>query len=334
MINGIHPFYQRTIRFILISNNNCALIPVTPCAVNVCSSTNIFARMYYLVYGFFYLLSLLPFWFMYLLSDGISFLLYHVIRYRRAVVKKNLAIAFPERQAKERKKIEREFYTCFTDNWIEFIKLLSISKKELNKRFTGNYELLEALYATGQNVQLHLGHYFNWEYANVAYGMNVPYPFVVVYRPISSKIIDRIFYKVRTRFSSHLISAYQFRQQFVNYAKGRFALVLVADQKEFPGKAYWTPFFGQLATFVKGPERTAKMNNSAVVLGLIKKVKRGYYTSKMELIATEPRNMPEGELTKRMVAFIEDAIREQPANYLWSHNRWKYTFNPEVHKVL
>lgn len=89
-----------------------------------------------------------------------------------------------------------------------------------------------------------------------------------------------------------------------------------------------------MTTFVKGPDRGAKLNNSAVVLGLIKKIKRGYYTTKMVVITTAPRNLPEGEITKRMIAFIEDAVREQPANYLWSHNRWKYTFNPGVHKAL
>src|SRR5205085_1957731 len=97
--------------------------------------------MYYLVYGFFYLFSLLPFWFMYILSDGISFLLYYVIRYRRAVVRGNIAIAFPEKTEQERKIIERDFYTHFTDNWIEFIKLFSISREELNKRFMANYAM-------------------------------------------------------------------------------------------------------------------------------------------------------------------------------------------------
>jgi KDO2-lipid IV(A) lauroyltransferase len=139
---------------------------------------------------------------------------------------------------------------------------------------------------------------------------------------------------VRSRFKSHLISAYQFKQQFTHYAKDRFALVLVADQKEFPEKAYWTPFFGEMATFVKGPERIAKRNNAAVALGLIKKVKRGYYTTKVVLITTTPNELPEGELTKRMIQFIEDAVREQPANYLWSHRRWKYTFDPKIYKAL
>ena len=290
--------------------------------------------MFYLVYGFFFLFSLLPFWLIYLLSDGISFLLYHIIRYRREVVKNNLLIAFPEKTEEERRKIERDFYTRFTDNWLEFIKLISISKKELNKRFTGNYDVLDNLYKAGLNVQVHLGHYFNWEYANVAYGMNVSYPLVVVYKPIRNRLIDRIFYKVRTRFGSLLIAANNFRQEFAPFAKARFALVLVADQSEFPEKAYWTPFFGKMATYVTGPERMAKANNAAIAMGKFKRTKRGYYHADVVLLSTEPKSLPAGEITKQMTAFIEAGIREQPANYLWSHRRWKWAFDEKKYKAL
>lgn len=271
---------------------------------------------------------------MYLLSDGISFLLYHIIRYRRNVVKQNLLIAFPEKTDEERRKIEREFYTNFTDNWIEFIKLLSISKKELNKRFTGNYKLLNELYKTGQNAQIHLGHYFNWEYANVAYGMNLQYPFLVVYKPISNKIIDHIFYKVRTRFGSRLISSQNYRRDFAPFAKHPFALVLVADQSSFPEHAYWVPFFSKMATFVQGPERTARTNNAVVTMGKMKKIKRGYYHSEAVLLTTDPKSLPKGEITKQMALFMEDCIREQPANYLWSHRRWKWQWDAEKYKAL
>ncbi len=297
-------------------------------------ANSIFAFMFYLVYCFFYLFSLLPFWLMYILSDGISFLLYHIIRYRRAVVKQNLLIAFPEKTDEERRKIERDFYTHFTDNWIEFIKLLSISKKELNKRFIGKYELLNELYKTGQNVQVHLGHFFNWEYANVAYGMNLQSPFLVVYKPISSKVIDRIFYKARTRFGSHLISSQNYRQEFMPFAKKPFTLVLVADQSSFPENAYWVPFFSKMATFVQGPERTAHTNNAVVTMGIIKKIKRGYYHSEAVLLTTDPKSLPKGEITKQMALFMENCIREQPANYLWSHRRWKWEWDAEKYKAL
>ena len=49
---------------------------------------------YYLLYGLVYALSLLPFWLLYLISDGLFLLVYHVVRYRRKIVWKNLSASF------------------------------------------------------------------------------------------------------------------------------------------------------------------------------------------------------------------------------------------------
>ena len=271
---------------------------------------------------------------MYLLSDGISFLLYAVIRYRRQVVENNLLIAFPEKTEAERKKIERQFYINFTDNWFEVIKMISISQRELTKRFTGNFNILNELCESGINTQVHLGHYFNWEYANLAYSRSAVCPFLVVYKPISSKIIDRIFQKIRTRFGSVMVASNNFRRDFAPYAKKCFALVLVADQSEFPERAYWVPFFGKMATFVQGPERTARMNNSAILMARFKKIKRGYYQSELVLLTKEAGKLPKGDITKLMTAFIEAHVREEPANYLWSHRRWKWQWDEDKYKAL
>ncbi|MCF0180311.1 MAG: acetyltransferase, partial [Bacteroidales bacterium] len=56
---------------------------------------------------------------MYYLSDFIFFLLYHVFRYRRKLVRKNLQDSFPEREEKEIKDIERKFYHHFCDYIVE-----------------------------------------------------------------------------------------------------------------------------------------------------------------------------------------------------------------------
>ena len=149
--------------------------------------------MYYIVFGFLYLFSLLPFRVLYILSDGIYLLVYYVIKYRRDVVANNLLIAFPEKTAAERKKIEKDFYKGFIDNFIETIKLFSMSPDELNKRHVANYEVVNDLYATGKKVQLHSGHFFNWEFANAATSQNLKYKLVTVYMPISNKILDRAF---------------------------------------------------------------------------------------------------------------------------------------------
>ena len=90
--------------------------------------------MYQVVYGFFYLLSLLPWRVMYFLSDCIYVLVYYVFGYRKNVVFSNLKIAFPEKTEGERKRIAKDFYHGFVDSFVETVKLISISEKELRKR--------------------------------------------------------------------------------------------------------------------------------------------------------------------------------------------------------
>jgi len=57
---------------------------------------------------FLYLVSLLPFWLLYIISDILFVALYYIARYRRRVVQENLQNSFPEKTNKERGYIERE----------------------------------------------------------------------------------------------------------------------------------------------------------------------------------------------------------------------------------
>ncbi len=288
--------------------------------------------MYQIVYGFFYVLSLLPWRVIYILSDGIALLLYYVFRYRRAVVMSNLLIAFPEKTEAERIRIAKDFYRRFVDNFLEVIKLISISEKELNKRFVCNYDVINNLYDTGVNVQLNLGHFFNWEFGNMAYAANLKYPLVVVYMPIKNKVLDRLFLHFRKRFGSKMIAATNFRNEFAPFAKNRYVLGLVGDQNPgSPENSYWANFFGRLTPVVKGPERGAKLNKAAVVMCNFWAVKRGYYQSELVLLTTDPNSLPNGAITKKMMEFIEESIRRHPSNYLWSHRRWKWQYDEEQH---
>src|ERR1700712_216079 len=123
--------------------------------------------MYYLFYGFLYLVSLLPMRVLYVISDAIYVLIYYVFGYRRQVVMDNLAIAFPGKTEAERLRIAKKFYHNFIDSFIEVIKLVSAGDDFLQRRFTVDITELNELYATGQSCQIHLGHTFNWEWGQL-----------------------------------------------------------------------------------------------------------------------------------------------------------------------
>ncbi len=293
--------------------------------------------MYYLIYGILYLVSLLPFPILYLFSDIAAFILRDITHYRKDILRKNLAIAFPEKTIEEREKIRKKFYRNLTDNFIEAIKLLSISKKNLEKRFQAeNPEVFDGIYKQNKNTTVILGHFFNWEYANQLYSLKVKQDMAVIYMPLKSQTFDRVFIKLRSRFKTSLVSAHRYSSEIKSFGKEKpFIEVLVGDQN--PGvvqRAFWTPFFGIMTPFVKGPEKGAALGRHAVVYCSIKKVRRGYYKSRVEIVTENARETSNGFVTKTMISLIERDLREQPDNYLWSHNRFRHEYNEALYSRL
>jgi Kdo2-lipid IVA lauroyltransferase/acyltransferase len=291
--------------------------------------------MYYLVFPLLYLLSLLPFFVLYGISDGVAFLLHRVFKYRRKVVLHNLSIAFPEKTQAEREVIAKKFYYYFTDTFIETLKFISISKKQLLKRSTGTFEILNQLIDEGKNIHIMAGHQFNWEYANLLYAINLKIPFVGIYMPIKNPIFSKIFFDIRQRYGTVLISATDFKNKMHEVFGKQYSLALAADQNPGdPTNAYWIHFFGRPTPFVTGPEKGAVKNNAAVVFVGFKKVKRGCYHFEATLLHTDGAQTAKGELTKKYRDVLEQTIRQDPANYLWSHRRFKFEWQPAYGPLL
>ena len=286
--------------------------------------------MYYIIYPLLYLVSLLPFFVLYGISNFFAFLLHRVIKYRKDVVLGNLAIAFPEKTDEERKKIAKRFYLYFTDTMVESLKFISISKKELLKRSTGSFTIINDLIDKGYNINVMGGHQFNWEYANLLYAINLKTPFVGIYMPIKNKALDKIFYDFRCRYGTILVSATDFKNKMHDVFKRQYVMALAADQN--PGTAtsgYWLNYFNRPAPFVTGPEKGAIKNNAAIVYVGFKKVKRGYYNFTATLLTEQSANTTKGQLTLLYRDVLEKTIKEDPANYLWSHRRFKFEWKDE-----
>jgi Kdo2-lipid IVA lauroyltransferase/acyltransferase len=288
--------------------------------------------MYYVVYGLMYAMSLLPMWLLYGFSDGLALFLYAVIRYRRSVVLSNLRIAFPEKTETERRRIARKFYRNFTDNFIETLKLLSASRRFLEERLVlDNPELLDYYYDQGRKIQLHLGHLFNWEIANVAIPLRTRYTFLVAYMPVENKVFERLFLHLRSRTGSVPLPATRMQRAILPYRNTMYMLALVADQSPGgPENSYWLNFFGRPTPFIRGAERGARIGDIPAVFVRIYQRSRGHYRVHLTTLAEHPRDLPEGELTRRYRTMLEEAIRLQPESWLWSHKRWKYSWNDSL----
>lgn len=281
--------------------------------------------MYYLLLAIVYLLSLLPLRLLYVLSDIIFVIAYYIAGYRKEMVLESLQHAFPEKNVEELKHIRRSFYRNFYDQWIETLKLLSISKEELNRRVTGNWEVFQQLHTANKNACALLGHTFNWEWANVACQYNVQQQFAGIYMPIDNKAFDRLIKKVRARSGAWLISM-KAKKGMQRLSNVNHIVGLITDQNPSDLQhVTWHSFLNREAPFFTGPEKLARREKAAVVFAGIKKIKRGYYEVMLEKVADDASLIERGAIMNAYVAFMERQIKEQPENWLWTHRRWKHT---------
>ncbi len=286
--------------------------------------------MYYVFYGFLYLVSLLPMRILYVLSDLIYGIVYYGFGYRKKVVMDNLRQAFPEKTEAELLVIAKKFYHNFIDSFLEVVKLVSASEAWLHKRFTVDTAVLDKVYATGKACQLHLGHTFNWEWGQLVLTALTRFKILVVYMPISKKAFERLFYRLRTRSGNAFLPAPQMREAMVPYLQTQYLLGLVADQ--CPGNmqtSYWIDFLGRPTPFAAGPEKAARAGQMPVIFASIDKPRRGHYHATMQLACMDAAILREGELTREYVRYLEAVIRNRPDMWLWSHRRWKHAWKKE-----
>lgn len=285
--------------------------------------------VYHILFFLLYLLSLLPMRLLYLLSDGLFFPLFHIVKYRRKVVEKQLDECFPEKSMQERRVIERQFYHFFCDYLVEVIKLFSISKKEMMRRmkFIGIEQVREEL-KDKKFCFLYLGHYCNWEYiASLSYWL----PEIhcgQIYHRIYNQAFDELFLKLRGQFGGESILMKDTLRRILTLRNQEKKVMIgfIADQlPKWENMHHWTTFLNHDTSFFIGAERIAKQVDAALYYVDVERVKRGYYQVRFRLMTLHPKEFPDYELTDQYARLLEESIRRQPAYWLWTHKRWKRT---------
>ena len=276
-----------------------------------------------------YLISLLPFWLLYIISDFLYILIYYIVHYRRKVVKENLKNSFPEKSKAELKVIEKQFFRYFADFIVETVKAISISEKELRRRVVlTNPEVMDNYYAQGRSIIAVGGHYCNWELAGLNFYFYTDKKFMIVYKPLSNAIFDKFFYRIRSRFGTIPVSMRQTLRKMVEVKNELSAIALLGDQTPSREEVnQFVEFLNQPTPVFMGIEKLAMSTDSVVVYYDMKRIKRGYYSYTLIPLFEEPKKTAPLEITKAHVKHLEDIIKQEPQYWLWSHRRWK--FKPE-----
>jgi KDO2-lipid IV(A) lauroyltransferase len=285
--------------------------------------------IYILAYSLVWLLHILPERILYLISDFLYFLAYYVVAYRKKVVYDNLEKAFPEYSKSEIRLTARKFYQHLIDTMLESaISHFYSESKALKRMSYKNPELFDELHKSGKHIMAVLGHYGNWEYLSTL-SLVSEYPFVAIYKPLHNKYFDRMVTRNRTRFGGIVTPMEQVVRKLFEYNNKKIPVITLnlGDQRPmFHQIQYWTKFMGRDTPLYLGTEKLARKLDAAVVFLKVRKIKRGRYEVDAELISKNPRELEPYEITERHVRILEELIREEPAYWLWSHDRWKHSY--------
>lgn len=287
---------------------------------------------YHLLYAALWPLSKLPLRVLYCISDVLYLLVYYVVRYRRSLVRQNLTSSFPDMSAEEVMKTEKEFYAFFCDYMVETLKLLTISESEIRRRmrFEG-CDMLMRYIREGRSAAIYMGHCCNWEWVtSLALWLGPEATCMQIFHPLENDAANRLFKHIRSRFGHYNVAMIDTLRQIIRHRNAGQHMVIgfIADQTPLWSNIhYWTEFLNHPKTPVfTGTERIVRRCDFVVATMTLRRERRGYYVAKFELLTDAPNSLPENEITERATRTLEAAIRRQPPYWLWSHNRWKRTY--------
>ena len=272
--------------------------------------------------------SYLPFWVLYLLADIVFCFLFYVVQYRKKVVYSNLRNSFPDKNETEIKLIAKKFYHNLADIIFEILKLGSISKAELCRRIHyQNPEFLQAYLDQGLTV-LNLGsHACNWEWGLASSPCFLNFPADGVYKPLQNSFFERYMRFLRSRLGPNPLPMKEVLRHLVRHRQEPRLVALLSDQTPPRGEIqYWTSFLNQDTGFYVGADKLAATFKYPVIFISVIRQKRGHYIFSFEPLAAPGAITvaEEYKVTEAYARSLEKLVRQYPADYLWSHRRWKH----------
>ena len=276
------------------------------------------------------LLSRLPLGVLYALTDGLYVFFYHIWRFRRELSLSNLRNSFPDKSAAELELIARQAYRNACNMIAEILKGSIIGEQELRRRVRIlNIDALARFTQAGRSVIMLASHHCNWEWLLLAGCLEPGIRVDAVYKPLRVAAIDHFILEMRSRFGGNPIPVKDFVAAVLRRRGAARVLALVADQTPpLSDEKHWTRFLNQDTAFFVGADRIARIMRAPVFFVGIRRVRRGYYEARLQLLAEPPYSGTSESIIERYARAAEAHITEHPADWLWMYRKWKYRKPP------
>jgi Kdo2-lipid IVA lauroyltransferase/acyltransferase len=271
------------------------------------------------------LLAALPWWVMYPLADVLAWLAWRVVRLEQRSLRANLSASFPDLTEAALQALMRDYYRGFAQVLVEVVRSVQISPAELRERVVlQSFEPVRAALASGTPVLLVAAHQCNWEWMLLALSLELGYPLDAAYKPLVDGWAQREMLKARSRFGARLVPAQELLGHILRGGRTPRAIAMVADQEPRTSeRRHWTWFMNRDTAFFMGAEEITRVTKFPAFFVGLRRTARGHYAVSATVLAQPGEKLPTGALTERYARLVEAQIRAAPADWPWSHKRWK-----------
>jgi KDO2-lipid IV(A) lauroyltransferase len=246
----------------------------------------------------------------------------------RRVGLRNLALALPERTAKEREAILRSEYRNLGLLLAEFCKMPNYTPASTSRfiRYEGLENYLKAR-ERGKGVLVLTGHLGAWELSSFYHSL-MGMPMGMVIRRLDNPLVDAFVNRIRCQHGNRVIHKDDFARGLIASMRGGETVGILMDTNMTPPQGVFVPFFGVQACTASGMARIAEKTGAAVVPGFLlwEASERKYvlhFGAELPVIHTGDAEQDAVNNTAAFTAAIEGYVRQYPEQWLWMHRRWK-----------
>ena len=258
------------------------------------------------------------------IGRGLGWALFRVAGRRRRIVEINLSLCFPELDDTQRRRLAQAHFQVLARSMLERGMLWWSRPERLQRliRVEGADTIRELLDA-GRPIMLLAPHFVGLDAGGV--GIAMRFDCASLYAEQSSKVFNRLLYQGRKRFGDQLLlSRDENLRTIVRAMKAGRPFYYLPDVNFRTRDSIFVPFFGVPAATVSGLSRLAKLTGAAVVPCATRMLPggQGYVVEVGQAWQDYPTDDVEAD-TRRMNAWIEEAVRTMPEQYYWVHRRFK-----------
>ncbi|MGA9657910.1 MAG: lysophospholipid acyltransferase family protein [Asticcacaulis sp.] len=240
-------------------------------------------------------------------------------------VRRNFELAFPDMAEAERQSLMAQQWENTGRVMAGEFPVMDRIVADKSRIEIEGLEKLKAIAASGKPVIFISGHLSNWEVMNAAI-LSAGVPYMITYRAANNPYVDA---RIRAGRAAYGVSMFApkggdgARELLIALQKGE-SVGLMNDQKFNRGIP--TPFFGHIAETAPGPSKLAQRFGTVLQPLTIRRLhKARFRVTVHDPIAVDDTGHKTKDLETtvcRISAFIEQAVRDNPAEWFWVHKRW------------